>query len=152
MIFITVGTFNFDNLIKKIDEMIASDILIGEVICQIGNGEYQPKNCSFFKYTDDIDSCINKADIVICHGGTGSTLGLIKKQKKFIAIANIDLANDHQTEFLIGLNKEVSILWTNEVSQLPSLLEKQMSGFTYNIKGDFFSKNIASDLQSYLMK
>jgi len=149
MIFVTVGTFNFDKLILEIDEMISSGIITEEVVCQIGNGEYLPENCKYFTYTKDIAGYIDQADFVICHGGTGSTLGLIKSKKRFIAVANTDLSNDHQSEFLSGLCREVSIPWTNSIEKLGGLFLRR-SEFIYDNDNSFFSNSLCADLNDYL--
>lgn len=119
MIFVTVGTFNFDPLIEYIDSLVEQNIIQDKVICQIGNGTYIPKNCEHFKYTKEIDSYINKSDLVISHGGTGSILGLISLNKPFVAVANTSLADNHQSEFLTKLSEEKPIQWISDLTKLP---------------------------------
>ena len=50
MIFVTVGSqkFQFDRLIKKIDELVGSKIISDQVIAQIGSSTYKPKNIEYY--------------------------------------------------------------------------------------------------------
>ena len=47
VIFVTVGTYKGDELIGAIDEIATG--LNEEIIAQIGYGEYEPKNFTFFR-------------------------------------------------------------------------------------------------------
>src|SRR5947209_11093294 len=53
MIFVTVGTTDFDALVRRIDELAPS--LGEEVLCQIGKGSYLPRNCRYFRYAPSLD-------------------------------------------------------------------------------------------------
>ena len=50
MILVTVGSTHFDLLIKKIDQLVDDKIITDIVVCQIGNGEYLPKSCKFYRF------------------------------------------------------------------------------------------------------
>jgi len=123
MIIVTVGSTHFDPLIKKIDQLVEEKIITDNVICQIGNGEYQPKFCKFYRFNPDIAEDFKLADLVISHGGA-TVLQIIKMNKPIIAIANTALQDDHQTLFLRQLNKHYPIRWSNDLSVLPDLLHQ----------------------------
>lgn len=124
MIFVTVGTSWFDELVKLVDDLKARGFLEDEVVCQIGNGEYEPKHCRYFRFEPDIVHWFMKADLVIGHGGTGTVLELMTLGKRFIAVANRALADDHQTQFLKALGDRGCILWAGNVSELPEKLRE----------------------------
>lgn len=125
MIFVTVGTtLPFDDLIKTIDNLAGNKTIQEPVICQIGNGSYIPQHCEYFRFTPSLDEHIDKADIVVCHGGTGSVLGAIAKGKKFVAVANPLGAEDHQAQFLKQLSYSIPILWTSETRNVIDLIHQ----------------------------
>lgn len=125
MIFVTVGTtLPFDELVEAVDALVAEGRLREEVICQIGHGSYVPRNCEWFKFTPQIDTYIEQARLVIGHGGTGTVTGLLRRGKRFIAVANPLGADDHQAEFLDRLSREVPMLWTADLMQLEQLVER----------------------------
>lgn len=127
MIFVTVGTTHFDRLIRKVDELKEIESFEDQVVCQIGSGKYQPKSCDFFRFQTSIENWIENADLVISHGGTGSVLSLLQANKKFVAIANTQLADDHQTKFLMRLERSVSFPWGRDVDDLTMLIRTALS-------------------------
>ena len=73
MIFVTVGTtMPFDKLIYRIDELKGENFIKEDVVCQIGNGKYIPVNCEYFRFKPSIEEHIDKAFLIIAHGGTGT--------------------------------------------------------------------------------
>lgn len=125
MIFVTVGTtLSFDGLIEAVDAFVCEGAIASPVICQIGNGAYAPRNCEFFRFRPSIEELMMKASVVICHGGTGTVLGLLAMGKPFIAVANRSGADDHQAQFLARLEKEIPVLWTADLRELPALVKK----------------------------
>jgi len=149
MIFVTTGTtLCFDKLIETVDDLVGNGQISEPTVCQIGNSKYIPKNCEYFRFQPSIDNWIQKASLVICHGGTGTVLSLIKKNKPFIAVANKRGADDHQSQFLSQLGKMGCILWTNNINELPALIKK-VSTF----KAPLFSvEHLVDDLKRYLDK
>jgi UDP-N-acetylglucosamine transferase subunit ALG13 len=125
MIFVTVGTtLCFDELIEAVDAFVRDGRIKGPVLCQIGNGAYQPGHCEHFRFRPTIEDLMLKASVVICHGGTGTVLNLLAMGKPFIAVANRSGADNHQAQFLARLEKEIPILWTADVRELPELVMK----------------------------
>ena len=78
MILVTLGTqkFQFNRLLKKIDEMIESGLIKEEVIAQTGFSTYIPKNYEYkdFFDKDEFKNIIEKTDIVITHSGVGTII------------------------------------------------------------------------------
>lgn len=91
MIFVTVGSqkFQFNRLIRLIDKFIENGkISDNEIVGQTGLSSYKPK---YFKFKDFyekkfIDDLYDKADIVITHGGTGSIISALERNKKVIVV------------------------------------------------------------------
>lgn len=109
MIFVTLGSqkFQFNRLLKAVDQLIDEGIVTKDVFAQTGYSDYQPKN---FRYQPFLDreafaEKMGQADIVITHGGTGAIIGAVKKGKKVIAVPRLakygEHVDDHQQQ-LIG--------------------------------------------------
>lgn len=108
MIFVTLGSqkFQFDRLLKKIDEMVAGEVIKEEVYAQIGSSEYIPQNYRWSRFLnrEEFSTMIEQCDIVITHGGTGVIIGAVKKGKKVIAVPRLaeygEHVDDHQLQLL----------------------------------------------------
>lgn len=108
MIFITVGSqkFQFNRLLKAVDEQIANKTITDEVFAQTGASDYVPRNYAYVSYLnrDEFVEMTNKADIVITHGGTGAIIGAVKKRKKVIAVPRLakygEHVDDHQLQLI----------------------------------------------------
>lgn len=86
MIFITLGSqkFQFNRLLKAVDELVAAGKIKDEVFAQIGYSDYKPMNYKYEQFLDreKFSQVMDKAEIVITHGGTGAIIGAVKKGKK----------------------------------------------------------------------
>lgn len=123
MIFVTVGTtIPFDELFEEVDRLLESGIIDDDVICQTGQSKYIPRNCESFKFLPNLDLYLDRASLLIVHGGTGSTLQALASGKPFVAFANPLGADDHQAEFLNRLSQEFQLLWSRDVAELENLL------------------------------
>ena len=108
MIFITLGSqkFQFNRLLKAVDEQIASGRITDEVFAQIGASDYYPKNFRYKDYLDrdEFSKEMDRSDIVITHGGTGVIINAVKKKKKVIAIPRLakygEHVDDHQLQLV----------------------------------------------------
>jgi len=122
VIFVTVGTSDFDQLVERIDAL--APYLRDQVIVQIGNGKYIPRNCEYFRFAPSLDPYYDKADIVVAHGGLGTTMEVLAKGKKLISVENTTCIDDHQTDILGVLAKEGYLVWCRDLDTLSSLLKR----------------------------
>ena len=117
MIFITVGSqkFQFNRLLKAVDAQVADGTIKEKVFAQIGASDYRPQNYDYKDFIDrnEFADWMNKADIVITHGGTGAIVSAIKKGKKVIAIPRLarydEHVDDHQLQ-IIEQFKELNLI------------------------------------------
>ncbi|HIJ01802.1 TPA: glycosyltransferase [Candidatus Woesearchaeota archaeon] len=116
MIYVTIGTTQFDELIIAIDK-IASKI-DENIIIQIGKGKYIPKNYQYFRFTKNPKKYYKKANLVIAHGGAGTTFEVLNLQKKLISVANNKVPDSHQGDLLKKLSEENYIIWCKDVSKI----------------------------------
>lgn len=118
MIFVTVGTIRFDNLIMEVDKLIEEKKINEEVICQISNGSYIPQNCQYFRLIPSINDYIKRATLVISHGGSGCLFGSLREGRRVIGVANSDLADNHQIQLLEKLSNEGYLLFCRNLDHL----------------------------------
>ncbi len=126
MIFVTVGTDHhpFDRLIKAVDEIKSKDWLQDEVHIQSGLSRVKPEFCQvqdFFPF-DELMEKIDKARIVITHGGPGSIMPILYRQKIPIVMAREkkykEAVDDHQKAFVKKLEKKRLVLRVKDISDL----------------------------------
>lgn len=131
MIFVSVGTHQqgFNRLIKKVDELIAEK-KIKDVIGQIGNCSYTPKNFKFKKFMDEkeYNETIKKADLIIGHAGAGTIINSMKMGKKLILVPRLKKYNEHNDNHQIELGKALSdsgnCLMVTDMSKLEEVIKK----------------------------
>lgn len=132
LIFVTLGTQDksFERLLKAIDRQIENGIIQEEVIVQAGYTKYESKNMKIFDLisSEKFEEYIEKCDVLITHGGVGSILGGLKKNKKIIAAARLEKykehTNDHQLQIVQEFAKEGYILELKDFNRLDKILQK----------------------------
>lgn len=131
MIFVTVGTHEqqFNRLMKEVDRLKGENIIKEDVIMQIGYSTYEPKFCKWNKMIsyEEMNENIEKARIVITHGGPASFLAplqigkipiVVPRQKKFG-----EHVNDHQLEFCrIVAQRNQNIIVVENVKNLENII------------------------------
>jgi len=110
MILVTVGSqkFQFNRLLKKIDELIDKKIITDSVFAQIGVSDYKPNNYEYvsFMSQDEFNQKLDECDMVITHAGTGVIVNAVKKGKKVIAVPRLKEFQEHVDNHQIQLIKE----------------------------------------------
>ena len=132
MILVTLGTQDkgFPRLLKQIDEEIKKGNIKEKVIVQAGCTKYESDNMEIFDLipSDEFDKLVARADLIITHGGAGSILTAIKKNKKVIAAARLkkykEHTNDHQIQIVKEFAKDGYILELRDFSKLGKLIAK----------------------------
>ncbi len=132
MILVTLGTQDksFTRLLKAIDREIEKGTIKDKVIVQAGYTKYKSKNMEIFDLisSDKFDELMSKANLVITHGGAGSILTAIQKDKKVIAAPREkrykEHTNDHQKELIKEFEKEGYILAVYDMKNLEEVLKK----------------------------
>jgi UDP-N-acetylglucosamine transferase subunit ALG13 len=124
MIFITVGTekFSFNRLVKAIDEGVEKALIKEEVMAQIGNSSFTPRNIQFIRYLSfqDLMGFMRKSSVIITHAGVGSTLLcfiLGKIPILFPRYATMgEHIDNHQVDFAkrLEIDNEVLVSYTTE--------------------------------------
>ena len=121
MIFVTVGTTDFDDLVRALDAM-APD-LNDEMVIQYGHGTHEPQNCEAFRFTNSLDPYYEKADLVISHGGLCTVMEVCRRGLKLVAMANPDRFDDHQTDILSYMSDAGHLVWCRSFHALPEAID-----------------------------
>ncbi|MFC2175104.1 PssE/Cps14G family polysaccharide biosynthesis glycosyltransferase [archaeon] len=122
MIFVTVGTTEFDGLVKKIDELVGKGAIKDEVVAQIGRGKYEPKNIDWFRFEPSLDSYFRKAGVVVTHEGAGTLLELVRMGKRAVAVENPDTVTN--PDILDKFSGEGYVLKCDKVGAVGEYIKK----------------------------
>jgi len=122
MLFVTVGTTDFDGLIQTMDHLATK--IDEKVIAQIGKGNYIPIHMDHFRFAPSLDRYFSLARIVISHGGLGTIMEALQKGRKLIGINNPDRYDLHQEELLEALEEQGHLIWCRNMSLLAEALHK----------------------------
>ncbi|MDA8442922.1 MAG: glycosyltransferase [Peptococcaceae bacterium] len=132
MIFVVLGSrmFQFDRLLKEIDNLIEKGVIKDTVFAQIGSSTYRPRNYAYKEFLDQAEfkTYIEQADIIITHAGTGSIITSLQAGKTVIAVARLkqyhEVVDDHQLEIVRKFSEMGMVIGVENVAQLETTLLK----------------------------
>ena len=132
MILVVLGTQDkeFPRLLEAVDREIKKGIIKEKVVVQAGQTKYESENMEILDLVSapEFEKLIDKADLVITHGGAGSILSAIKKGKKIIAAARLakykEHHNDHQKQIIKEFADQGYLLELRDFNKLDKLIEK----------------------------
>ncbi len=158
MIFIALGSqrFQFNRLLKTVDELIGQKKIKEQVFAQRGHSDYQPENFAYknFLNMDEFNTIIKKADLVLCHGGAGVMMRAMKQGKRVVGVPRLkkygEHVDDHQIQLLCQLEKMGMIEACYDLNQLCEAIEKAKSK-EYNV---YLSntEEIINHIEGYITK
>ena len=85
-VFVTVGTTEFDELIRALDSAAVGEALASvgctRLVVQMGRGEHVPEQllsecrrrgmeCSYYRFKDTLAADMQAADVIVSHCGAG---------------------------------------------------------------------------------
>lgn len=106
LVFATVGaTLPFDRLVRMVERAKRDGLLPERIILQVGESTYVPCGVEEVHASlpfAEVKDILRRADIVVCHGGTGSLITALQNGCRVIAVPRLfDLGehyDDHQLE------------------------------------------------------
>lgn len=105
LLFATVGaTLPFDRLVRSVAQAAAEGEIPERIVAQVGVGGARPEGveCHDTLPFDDMLAMLDRADIVVCHGGTGSLITALRAGCRVVAMPRAfsdgDHYDDHQLE------------------------------------------------------
>ena len=159
MILVMLGTQNnsFHRLLEEIDKLINDGLIKEDVVVQAGYTKYESTNMKIFDFisSDELDKLEQQADCIITHGGVGSIISSIEKDKKVIAVPRLkqygEHVNVHQLDIVQSFDKLGYIIGITDISQLGDALQQietfepkkyiQNTGKIISIVQDFIDNN-----------
>lgn len=125
MIFTAVGTTDFDDLIRAVDDLSVS--LPEKVIIQIGRSRYIPQHCEYFRFKPSLTSYYRDSSIVISHGGLGIVTEVLRYGQPLIAVEDPNQPDRHQQQILSVWEKEKYLIWCKDLQLLKRDIERAKS-------------------------
>lgn len=132
MIFITLGSQDkpFQRLVNEVERLVKEHKINEEVIAQVGPTKYNGELINGFAMAKDFkeyQEYVDKASLIITHGGVGSIIDAISKGKKVIAVPRLkkykESANDHQEQIIKKLNDEKYIVGIYNINDLEKAIK-----------------------------
>ncbi len=132
MILVLLGTQNnsFHRLLEEVNRLIENGVIKEEVIVQAGYTQYTSENMKILGLIakEELEKLQNKADLIITHGGVGSILLSITKNKKVIAVPRLhqynEHVNNHQKQIVELFNEKGYIIGVESVEELEQAIKK----------------------------
>ncbi len=120
MIFCTVGTTDFDPLVRAVDDLAPS---LGEpILFQIGEGAYEPKHGEWFRLRPSITDLLAQASLVIAHGGFGTVIEALTLGARLVGVPNPDRYDRHQEQILRRFAADGYLLACFDLVDLPQAI------------------------------
>lgn len=163
MVLVLLGTQNnsFYRLLEEIEKNVENGNIKEEVIIQAGYTKFEPRTkkqeIKVFNTIPkkELDDLIEKADIVISHGGVGSMITANQKGKKVIAVPRYkkyhEHVNDHQVETIDIFAKRGYVIPLRNVEDLEQAL-MQVKSFEPVIYQKDESSNIIEIIEKFIGK
>lgn len=145
MIFVTVGTHEqpFNRLIEEVDRLKKEGAITDEVFIQTGFSTYEPQYCDWKNIISypEMEDYMNRADIIITHGGPATFMGAIAKGKKPIVVPRQEKfgehVNDHQIEFAEQVSERFgNIVVVEEINELQNYLRTNFTDVTMAVSNN----------------
>ncbi len=161
MILVLLGTQNnsFHRLLEEIEKNVENGKINEEVVVQAGYTKFEPhtqkQQIKVFNTIPkkELDNLIEKANLVISHGGVGSMVTANQKGKKVIAVPRYkkyhEHVNDHQVETIEIFAKRGYVMPLKKVEDLEQALE-EVTSFEPTIYQKDENSNIIGIIEEFI--
>ena len=131
LMFATVGaTLPFERLVHSVAELKAAGDIPESLIIQTGEGGSRPAGAQVVETLpfDEVQALLVRADIVVCHGGTGSLITALREGCRTIAMPRLfelgEHYDNHQAEITQAFAARGLIQVANSEDELREALRK----------------------------
>lgn len=157
MILVTLGTQDksFIRLLNVVEKLVKNRVIDDEVVVQAGYTKFKSEFLKVFDYIsiDDFKRYLEKADLIITHGGVGTIMSALSANKKIIGCARLakfeEHQNDHQKQILETFDKEGYLIYAEDLDNLVSYIEKSKSFVPNAFKSN--TENMISLIKNYII-
>lgn len=135
MILVTLGTQDksFVRLLTAIQKQIDLGNIKERVVVQAGCTKFNSHDMEIFDLIpmEDFDKLISECDLLITHGGVGSIISGLNKNKKVIAAARLakykEHVNDHQLQIIENFSRKGYILKLEDFDKLNEVIDEAVT-------------------------
>lgn len=131
LLFVTVGaTLPFDRMIGAVAQLKQEGEITESIIAQVGVGGVHPHGADTVETIpfDEVRKILKRADIVVCHGGTGSIITALREQCRVIVMPRRqDLRehyDNHQEEITTAFEERGLVTCAKNTDELRAALKK----------------------------
>lgn len=132
MIYVTLGTQDksFERLLKAIQKEIDNGTIKDKVVVQAGHTKFKSNDMKIFDLVslDEFNKYMDDCDILITHGGVGSIVDGLKRNKKVIAVPRLkqfsEHTNDHQLQIVKNFGDSGYIIPVTNINEFHEALIK----------------------------
>lgn len=158
MILILLGTQDkpFPRILKAVSAQIKKGNIKEKVVAQIGCTEFRDDKIKTFDFVskEKIEELIDRANIVITHGGVGLIIECLNKNKKVIVIPRLkkykEHTNDHQLQIVKEFALKKYVLPLYDTKNLLSTLKKAKN--FKPVKYESNAENFKNKIKEYIDK
>lgn len=155
MILILTGTAKpFSRLLEAVSYCVKNDLIKEEVIAQIGVTNFKDKNIQTFDFetSKKLTKLIDEASIIITHGGVGTIIDCLKRNKKILAVPRLkkynEAANDHQIQIVNEFGTKGYIIPVYDLSRLSDKINEAKTFRPNNYKSN--KANFIKEVRNYI--
>lgn len=128
MVFVTLGTHElpFKRLLDQLEALVLTD----EVLIQTGNTPHRSERytCVPFLSQRQFEETMERCDLLITHGGAGSMLSALAKEKPTIAVPRLarygEHNDDHQIELCEYLDQNGYLIACTDMKNLQQAIDQ----------------------------
>lgn len=130
LLFATVGAIlPFDRLVEMVAQVKARGEIPEDVLIQTGEGGLRPEGLEVVETLsfERIQETLTDADIVVCHGGTGSLITALRQGCRVVAVPRLfskgEVYDDHQAEITRAFAARGLLAVANTADELSEALK-----------------------------
>jgi UDP-N-acetylglucosamine transferase subunit ALG13 len=130
LLFATVGaTLPFERMVRSLAELAARGLVSESIVLQTGEGGTAPAGMETHETLplEEMIALMRRAEIVVCHGGTGSIITALREGCQVIVMPRrFDLGehyDHHQSEITEAFEARGLVLRANDTEELAGALE-----------------------------
>lgn len=156
MILVILGTQDkpFERILKQIEKEKINGNIKDKIIAQIGCTNFHSDYIETFDFIpeEELNKYIEKANLVISHGGVGTIIGCLDKEKRVIVIPRLkkykEHTNDHQLQIVKEFERNEYIIPLYNEKKLMDAIEKSKKFKVKKYESN--QERFANNLKNYI--